>query len=169
LSLLSASLLPNVALTIVVWCVNQPSYMTRIVVQQNVMEECMCECVCLQYVERLLVSAYCICKLSVEGVVRHWRRVAENILSASCLECVSTTLHRGRRCYFTSKWPSQLYVCVSRPKERTKDRRYRFRIVKRYCVEVSCHYCFENGRVDVGPSLQEKDGRSGCLRTEQWC
>jgi hypothetical protein len=41
LSLLSASLLALDAVTIVVWCVNRPSYMTRIVVRRNVMEECM--------------------------------------------------------------------------------------------------------------------------------
>lgn len=33
--------------------------------------------------------------------------------------------------------------------------------MKRYCVEVSCHYYCENGRVDVGLSLQEKDAHSG--------
>jgi len=43
-----------------------------------------------------LVSAYCICRLSVVGVGLHWQRVTENILKTSCLECVSTTLYRGR-------------------------------------------------------------------------
>ena len=41
-------------------------------------------------------------------------------------------------------------------KERIKDRRYGSRIVKRYCVEASCHLNFENGRVYVRPLLQEK-------------
>jgi len=53
-----------------------------------------------------------------------------------------------------------------RIKERMKDRRYGSRTLKRYCVEVSCHYYFENGRVDVGRLLQKQDAHSGCLRTE---
>jgi hypothetical protein len=56
LSLLSASLLAHVALTIVVCCVNPPSYMTRIVVRQIVMEECMCECICSYAVCGTIVS-----------------------------------------------------------------------------------------------------------------
>jgi hypothetical protein len=56
LSLLSAFLFAHVALTIVVWCVNPTSYMTRIVARQNVMVECMCECVCLYAICGTIVS-----------------------------------------------------------------------------------------------------------------